>query len=127
MLAAEDSSIPDPAASTPRRFPLGPDCWYAPGLALVICRGERRLLSPHEDALLRYLLAAPNRWHKTASLAAALAERLGLEELSEVSIRQTVMGLRARLGDSAKAPTLLRCRPGHGYGLFPLETPRFQS
>lgn len=130
MLAAEESSIPDPAAFTPdcfpSRFPLGFDCWYESGLALVIHRGEQRLLTPREDALLCLLLEAPNRWHRTASLAAALAERLGLEEISETSIRQTVMGLRAKLGDSAKSSTLLQCRPGHGYGLFPLETPKFR-
>jgi DNA-binding response OmpR family regulator len=130
MLAAEAPSIPDPAAFTPGRFPdrvpLGPDCWYEPDLALVICRVERRLLTPREEALLQYLLEAPNRWHKTAALAAALDERLGLEEISEGSIRQTVMGLRNKLGDSAKAPTLLQCRPGHGYGLFPQETPRIR-
>ena len=127
MLAAEDAPIPDPAAFTPGRFPsrisLGPDCWYEPLLALVTHRGEQRLLTPREDSLLWLLLEAPNRWHKTADLAAALAERLGLEEISEVSIRQTVMGLRAKLGDSAKTPTLLQCRPGHGYGLFPQKTP----
>lgn len=127
MLAAEDAPIPDSAAFTPGRFParvpLGPGCWYEPDLALVIRRGKQHLLTPHEDSLLRLLLEAPNRWHKTAALAAALDERLGLEEISEVSIRQTVMGLRAKLGDSAKAPTLLQCRPGHGYGLFPQKTP----
>lgn len=105
-------------------FPLAPIAGMS--LALVIRRGEQRLLTPHEDALLRLLLAAPNRWHKTVSLAAALAERLDLEEISEVSIRQTVMSLRAKLGESAKSPTLLQCQPGHGYGLFPLETPRFR-
>lgn len=130
MFVLDDSSIPDHADLTPGRFPahvpLGPDCRYEPGLALVIRRGEQRLLTPHEDALLRLLLAAPNRWHKTVSLAAALAERLDLEEISEVSIRQTVMSLRAKLGESAKSPTLLQCQPGHGYSLFPLETPRFR-
>lgn len=130
MLAAEDAPIPDSAAFTPGRFParvpLGPGCWYEPDLALVICRVERRLLTPREEALLQLLLETPNRWHKTAALAAALGEQLGLEEISEVSIRQTVMGLRDKLGDSAKSPALLQCRPGHGYGLFPQKTPRFR-
>ena len=107
------------------RMCLGPDCWYALDLALVIRQGEHYLLTPREDALLQLLLEAPNRWHKTTSLAAVLGERLGLEELSEVSIRQTVMGLRDKLGDSAKSPILLLSRLGHGYGLFPLEPQRF--
>jgi DNA-binding response OmpR family regulator len=124
MFAVEDSAIPHPSEFVPgiapvARFPFGPDCWYEAALARVICQDQEILLTPRENALLSLLLSAPDQWHRTGDLAALLSERCGGVEISLQSIRQTMLGLRRKLGESSAAPDLLQCRPGHGYGIFP--------
>ncbi len=68
------------------------------------------LLTPRENALLSLLLSAPDQWHRTGDLAALLSERCGGAEISLQSIRQTMLGLRRKLGASSASPDLLRCR-----------------
>jgi hypothetical protein len=128
MFAVEDSAVPDLSGFVPdmspfARFPFGPDCWYEPVLARIISRGREILLTPRENALLSLLLSAPDQWHRTGDLAALLSERCGGAEISLQSIRQTMLGLRRKLGASSASPDLLRCRPGHGYGIFPPKVP----
>ncbi len=123
MFAAEDSAIPDPSRFVPgmslSRFFLGLDCWYEPALARIMSQDQAILLNPRENALLSLLLKAPEQWHQTGDLAALPSERCGGAEISLQSIRQTILGLRHKLGESSAAPDLLQCRPGHGYGIFP--------
>lgn len=126
MFASEDLTPPNPARpvldAVPSRFLLGPDCWYEPTLARIITQGKEILLTPREHTLLSLLLRAPYQWHRTADLAAQLEEYHQIEEVSLQSVRQSMMGLRARLKATTASPDLLQCRPGHGYGLFPSQS-----
>ncbi len=101
------------------QFLLGPDCWHEPALARIVSQGREILLTPRENALLSLLLSAPHQWHQTGDLADRLAKRCGVEEISLQSIRQTILGLRRKFARCSVSPDLLRCRPGHGYGIFP--------
>ncbi|GEM_PF-2643371 len=127
MFAVEDSAIPDPSGfvsgiAPVARFSFGPDCWYEPVLARVTSQRKEIPLTPRENALLSLLLSAPYQWHQTGDLAALLSERCGVE-ISLQSIRQTMLGLRRKLGRASAPPDLLQCRPGHGYGIFPPRIP----
>jgi DNA-binding response OmpR family regulator len=126
MFAVEDSAVPDLSEFVPgmslSRFFLGLDCWYESALARIMSQDQAILLTPRENALLSLLLSAPEQWHRTGDLAALLSERCGVE-ISLQSIRQTMLGLRRKLGESSAAPDLLQCRPGHGYGIFPPKVP----
>ncbi|HEY7350608.1 MAG TPA: winged helix-turn-helix domain-containing protein [Ktedonobacterales bacterium] len=117
--AAQGASgfLPDRRSVAP--LLLGPACWHEPALARMVSQGKEILLTPRENALLLLLLSAPYEWHKTGDLAALLGERLGMAEVSLQSVRQTMLGLRRKLDSCAVSSDLLRCRPGHGYGIFP--------
>jgi DNA-binding response OmpR family regulator len=101
------------------QFSLGFDLCYDPALARIASRGDGAWLTPRENALLLLLLSVPYQWHQTGNLADLLAKRCGAEEVSLQSVRQTILGLRRKLHECGASPDLLRCRPGHGYGIFP--------
>jgi DNA-binding response OmpR family regulator len=122
MFASEDLTTSDFArfvVGTPSRFLLGPGCWYEPTLARIINQGTEILLTPRENTLLTLLLRAPYQWHRTTDLAARLEAYHQIKEVSFQSVRQSMMGLRAKLKATTASLDLLQCRPGHGYGLFP--------
>ncbi len=122
MIASKDLTPSDPARfvfGAPPRISLGPDCWYEPALARIINQSTEILLTPRENTLLTLLLRAPYQWHRTADLAAQLQEYHQIEEVSLQSVRQSMMGLRAKLKATTASSDLLQCRNGHGYGLFP--------
>jgi DNA-binding response OmpR family regulator len=127
MSASHSFPLPDPshvlAGLAPSPFLLGRDCWYEPALASIITPEAEIPLTRRENALLMFLLKAPYQWHQAADLAAQLAARCRAKEVSLQWVRQSMMGLRAKLRKLPVSPDLLQRRHGHGYGIFPPQPP----
>lgn len=111
------SRLASPIIPFPVRIMLRSDLWFDPALATLQRQGTTILLTAREAAVLKVLLQTPRGWHSAHDLAGRLQRRWA--QINAHSIEQTITGLRHKLGESGKHPTILLSRYDLGYGIFP--------
>lgn len=111
------SSLASTIIPFPSRILLRRDLWFDPALAILQRQGKTILLTAREAAVLKLLLQTPRGWHSADDLAGRLRRRWA--HINAHSIEQTITGLRRKLGESGKHPTILLNRYDLGYGIFP--------
>ncbi|MBE3567611.1 MAG: winged helix-turn-helix domain-containing protein [Thermogemmatispora sp.] len=90
------------------RILLRSDLSFDPALAILQRQDKTILLTAREAAVLRALLQSPRCWHSADALASRLKRRW--PHINAHSIEQIIVGLRRKLGESGKHPTILLSR-----------------